>query len=471
VPTEIKKEVIIFGAGPAGLAAGLKLAENNKPVLILEKERQVGGICKTIEFKGCRFDLGGHRFYTKVREVETLWQKTLGEDFQTRPRLSRMYYRNKFFAYPVKQFNALLGLGFFESFLIFLSYLKAKFFPYKEEDTFDKWVTNRFGSRLYKHFFKSYTEKLWGIPCEEIQAEWVAQRIKGLSFTSAVKNALFPQKEKLKTLIDKFQYPKYGPGMMYEKMAENIQAQGGEIFIQSDVDKIFHQDGKIISIEARQENGEVIRCQADYFLSSMPITELVKKMSPAAPEEALQAARNLTYRSLISISVILKAPNPFPDTWIYVQSPEVKMGRIQNFRSWSDYMVENKEQIALGLEYFCTEGDELWDMADKDLIKLGLEELNKIKLAGRYEFIDGFVARVPKTYPVYNSTYPASLKIIKDYLAQFTNLQPIGRYGMFKYNNMDHSILAGLYAAENILGAKHDIWGVNADQEYQEEKY
>jgi len=461
----------LFSELASRIAAAHKLAENKKNVIVFEKDKQVGGISKTIEFKGCHFDLGGHRFFTKSQEVNDLWDKTLGADFLERPRLSRMYYRDKFFAYPIKPFDALYKLGILESILVALSYLKTKLFPYKEEKNLTQWVSNRFGKRLYLHFFKSYTEKLWGIPCEEIQAEWVAQRIKGLSFRTVIKNALFPNKKgSPKTLIDKFKYPKYGPGMMYEKMAENIETMGGKIMKESEIVKIKHSDFKAESVIIKDKEGNEQEYIANYFLSSMPITTLIKRMSPEAPKKVLDAAHNLHYRSFITISVILNSPSPFPDTWIYIHSPEVKMGRIQNFKSWSPFMTDDKKKTPLGLEYFCTEGDELWNTKDEDLLKLGMEELEKINLGKKNTFIDGFVARVPKAYPVYDSTYKENIKIIRDYLDKFKNLQPIGRYGMFKYNNMDHSILTGLYAAENILGDHHNIWNVNADQEYQEEK-
>ncbi len=467
---EEKVDVIIFGAGPAGLAAATKLGQNDKKVIVFEKEDQVGGISKTKEYKGYRFDLGGHRFFTKSKEVNELWDETLGKDFLKRPRLSRIYYRNKFFDYPVKPMNALKGLGLGESFMILGSYIKVKIFPSKEEKNFEQWVSNRFGKRLFNHFFRAYTEKLWGIPCEEIQAEWAAQRIKGLSLSSAVKNALFPDKSgKIKTLIDEFKYPKYGPGMMYEKIAENVGKMGGKIFKNTEVVKICHNDSQVESVVVKDKSGKEKEYKADHYLSSMPLTLLVQSLSPDVPKEAIEASKGLTYRSFITVSVILNGKNPFPDTWVYIHSPEVKMGRIQNFKSWSPFMVPDKKHIALGLEYFATEGDDLWDMKDKDLIELALNELEEIHLGKKKNYIDGFVIRVPKAYPVYDSTYPENIKKVRNFLDKFTNLQPIGRYGMFKYNNMDHSILTGLYAAENILGAHYNIWKVNADQEYHEE--
>jgi protoporphyrinogen oxidase len=466
-----KYDAIIFGAGPAGLAGASKLVRNGKKVAVFEKDKLVGGISKTLEHNGYRFDLGGHRFFTKSKEVNELWDETLGADFIIRPRLSRIFYQNKFFDYPVKPMNALLGLGIFTSIQVLWSYFIIKIFPYKEEKTFQQWVSNRFGKKLFNIFFKTYTEKLWGIPCDQIQAEWAAQRIKGLSMLSTIKNAIIPDKSgKIKTLIDEFKYPKFGPGMMYEKMAENVEKAGGMIFKEQEVMHIKHSDFTVTSATIKNSASEEKEYAADNFLSSMPITQLIERLSPPAPSVVLEASKKLTYRSFITISVILKSENPFPDTWIYVHSPEVKLGRIQNFKSWSPFMVPDQTKTALGLEYFCTEGDALWSMNDADLIQLGLTELKKIGLGKKADFVDGFVAKVYKAYPVYDSTYPENIKIVREYLEKFTNLQPIGRYGMFKYNNMDHSILTGLYAADNILGANKDIWTVNADQEYHEEK-
>ncbi|NTW45575.1 MAG: NAD(P)/FAD-dependent oxidoreductase [Candidatus Moranbacteria bacterium] len=463
-------DTVIFGAGPAGLAAAGRLVGKGKSVIVVEKEALVGGISKTLEYKGYRFDLGGHRFFTKAKEVNELWDRTLGDDFIERPRLSRIYYRNRFFDYPVRIQNVLRNLGMVESALISFDYLRTKLMPHPEERTFEQWVSNRFGRRLFNHFFKSYTEKLWGIPCSEIQAEWAAQRIKGLSFTSAIRSALFPDKTgKIKTLIDKFRYPKLGPGMMYERMADDIRKAGGTILPETAVMQVHHENGTVRSVVVRDRNGSEREISADRFISSMPITELVTALSPAAPEHVLEASRGLTYRSFITASVILDTERSFPDTWIYVHSPEVRLGRIQNFKAWSPYMVADPSKTALGLEYFCTEGDDLWTMDDQDLLSLAMRELEAIGLGKAPQFVDGFVARVPKAYPVYDAAYPERLRVVREYLSTFRNLQPVGRYGMFKYNNMDHSILTGLLAAENVLGANHDIWEINADQEYHEE--
>lgn len=463
--------VIVIGAGPAGLATAIKLKENNVETLVIEKENKVGGISKTKEYKGYRFDLGGHRFFTKSKDVNDIWDKMLGEDFMTRSRSSRIYYKNNFFLYPIKLFDALKGLGFWQSALVGFSYAASKLFPYKEEKTFEQWVSNRFGKRLFNIFFKTYTEKLWGIPCSEIQAEWAVQRIRGLSFSSAIRNAVFPDRNgKIKTLLSEFKYPRLGPGMMYEKMADKIKQMNGRIMMESEVDKVNRESFKVMSVEIKDKAGKTDKMEADYFVSSMPITELIEKLDPKPPQNISEAARNLAYRSFLSVNVILKGSNFIPDNWIYIHSPEVKLGRIQNYKKWSPYMAPGEGCISLGLEYFCNEGDEFWLKPDEELIEIAVHELEIIGLGEKRRLVDGFVIRVPKSYPVYDSKYPENMKIIRAYLDNFKNLQPIGRYGMFKYNNMDHSILTGFYAAENILGAKHNIWEVNVDQEYQEEK-
>ncbi len=464
-----KINTIIIGAGPAGLACGVTLVNNNKDILVLEKEKQVGGISKTVEYKGYRFDLGGHRFFTKSREVEDLWNKTLQKDFPTRPRLSRIYYNNKFFYYPLKPFNALFNLGIFTSFSVLGSYVKIKIFPINKEKTFDQWVSNRFGKKLFEIFFETYTEKLWGIPCNQIQAEWAAQRIKGLSLSRAVKNALFPdKKEKIKTLIDKFKYPKYGPGMMYEKMADNINNTGSKVMKNKNVEKINWKNNKIFSVEVSNKENITEEFKANSFVSSMPISELVLKMNPKPPVDVLKSAKNLKYRSFIIISLILDKKECFPDNWVYIHSPEVKLGRIQNFKNWSIHMLKDKNKTVLGMEYFCNENDNFWNKKDGFLINQALEELEKIKLGEKDKFIDGYVARVPKAYPVYDEDYKNNLEKIKSFLNKFENLQIIGRNGMFKYNNMDHSILTGIYAAKNILGENNDLFSVNVDKEYHE---
>jgi len=464
-----KHDVIIFGAGPAGVTAAYKLAQSGKNVVVFEKDSQIGGISKTINYKDFFFDLGPHRFFTKSKEVNEFWKTTLGNDFLLVNRLTRIHYKNKFFFYPLKPANALFGLGFFPSILIVGSYIWAKLFPHKKERNFEQWVSNRFGKKLYEAFFKTYTEKLWGIPCAEIEASWVAQRIKGLSLITAVKNALLPDKSgKVKTLIDQFHFPRYGAGMMYEKIAENSRKKGAQIMLESEVIEIKSEGKKIKSVVVKNKNGEEQEYFANHFLSSIPLTHLVKRIIPSADSKILRATDNLKFRSTVMVNLIYNSKNPFPDNWIYVHSAEAKTGRIGSPKNMSKYMVPDKDKISLSLEYWCTENDEIWKMLDDKLIKLGVSDLDKLNLAKKEDFSDGFVVRVPKTYPVHDGTYAKNTEIIRDYLDKIENLQPIGRYGMFKYNNMDHSILTGLYAAENILGSSHNIWEINAEEEYHE---
>lgn len=469
----MNKKVLIMGAGPAGLGAASELTKHKILPILVEKDGQAGGLSKTIEKNGYYFDLGGHRFFTKSPEVTRLWQETLDEEFLTRPRLSRIYYRNKFFDYPIKLSNALKNLGSVESIKCLFSYINARINPSKKESTFDKWISNRFGKRLYQHFFKSYTEKLWGIPCDHIQAEFATQRIKNLSLWGAIKNALpLTKKGDIKTLIDKFNYPKYGPGMMYGTIAKNIENQGGEIEYKHEVKEIHCQDNKVTSILTENENGQDL-IDAEYLLSSIPITELAKKLRPIAPSSVLKAVDKLTYRSFVTANIIYKKKNKLKDTWLYIHSPEVRLGRVQIFNNWSPYMVKNRNYTSLGLEYFCTEGDKTWNMPEDKLTKLADAEVKKIGLVDpKTEIFQTSYGRYAKAYPTYDPYYKKNLAIIKKFISKFQNLQPIGRYGMFRYNNMDHSILTGIFAARNIIAGRkrYDVWSVNEDLEYHEEK-
>jgi protoporphyrinogen oxidase len=466
-------KVIIMGGGPAGLAAAYDLAKNEIANIVLEKDRQVGGISKTIVYKNYYFDLGGHRFFTKFPEVNELWQEVLAKNFRKTPRLSRIYYRNKFFNYPLTPMNALFGVGIGTTSIIILSYLKAKLFPARSEATFEQWVSNRFGKKLYLMFFKTYTEKVWGIPCTAIQAEWAAQRIKGLSLSSAIYNALFkPKNTKIKTLIDEFDYPVYGPGMMYNEMKTKAELSGAaKIYSNSEVIKINHTDFTIKNIEYIDSNGHYQLLAGSHFISSIPITDLILRLDPPVPSAVLAAAQKLRYRSLITVDIIIKQKKIFPDNWIYIHSPEVKLGRIQNYKNWSVNMVPDPQKTSLGLEYFCDEHDELWELPDTKLFELAAAEVAKIKICRQTDIEDYIIVRVPKAYPVYNLGYKDSLAQIEQYLRQFANLQLVGRYGLFKYNNMDHSIMTGLYASKNIQAGdrRYDTWSINVDDEYQEE--
>jgi protoporphyrinogen oxidase len=467
------KKVVIMGAGPAGLSAGYCLQKSGLKTVMVDADDQVGGISKTIKYKDYYFDLGGHRFFTKIDKVNNIWHEVLGDQFRKTPRLSRIYYKNKFFNYPLTAMNAFLGVGIKDCVLITGSYIKSKLFPYKKEETFEQWVSNRFGKKLYSIFFKTYTEKVWGIPCSDIMAEWAAQRIKGLSLTTAVINAVFkPKGNNIKTLINEFDYPILGPGMMYNSIKDKVVKDGGIVRLNSKVIKVNHTGYNVESIEYADKDGNITVEQGTNFISSIPLTELINILYPKPPEEVLKAAEQLKYRSLLTVDIIINKKVVFPDNWIYIHSPEVKLGRIQNFKNWSDKMVPNQEKTSLGLEYFCNENDDLWNMADEDLFKFASEEVEKINICKASEIEDYVIVRVPKAYPVYDCGYRTHLKTIVDYIKKYNNLQPVGRYGMFKYNNMDHSMLTGVNAAENIINPdlNIDIWQVNTEEEYHEEK-
>lgn len=469
-----KKKVVIIGAGPAGLTAAYQLCKEGVESVVLEKDDVVGGISRTVNYKGYLFDIGGHRFFTKVKAVDDMWREVLGEKkFLRRSRLSRIYYQKKFFYYPLKASNALLGLGIWNSIMMVVSYLRAQMFPVKNESTFEDWISNRFGKRLYHTFFKTYTEKVWGIPCDKISADWAAQRIKGLSLVTTIKNALLPTEVKdkgevIKTLIDAFDYPAKGPGMMWEMVAESIQKDRSALKMKSDVERIYWQQGRVTALEIEHDGTREVVEGTD-FISSMPMQELVRKMSPEPPAEVLAAADKLGYRDFLTVSLVVNKEKLFEDNWIYIHDPDVKVGRIQNFKNWSPHMVPDQSRTCLGLEYFCFEGDGLWNMDDKDLIALGTKELGMLQLVDPADVEDGSVVRMPKAYPVYDAVYVDAVDTIRDFLRQVPNLYLVGRNGMHKYNNQDHSMLTAMLSVKNILGAHYDVWGVNVDSEYHEE--
>ncbi|MDZ7959627.1 MAG: NAD(P)/FAD-dependent oxidoreductase [Aulosira sp. DedQUE10] len=462
-----KHPVVIIGAGPAGLTAAYELIKHGIKSVVLEKADKVGGISRTEVYKDYRFDIGGHRFYTKVEEVKQLWQEMLGEELVKVPRLSRIYYRGKFFNYPLSPFNALSNLGIVESLLILLSYFKAKLWPSPEEKTLDQWVTNRFGSHLYKIFFKTYTEKVWGIPCNKIQAEWAAQRIKGLSLKAAIFNALFGNNN-TKTLINEFDYPVLGPGLMWQRFQEAVESKGSQVCLNTKVTRIQREGTNIKSITVQQD-GKICKITGEHFISTMPVTLLVNRLDPPAPDYVIQAAKSLNYRNFIIVSLIIDAKDLFPDNWIYVHSSEVKVGRIQNFKNWSAAMVPEPNKTCLGMEYFCSDGDEIWTMSDSELLDLATSEVARLGIANANIVEDGVVLRQAKAYPVYDRDYRQHLQVIQKFLARFDNMQTIGRNGMHRYNNQDHSMLTGMLAVRNLLGEKHDLWEVNTERSYYEE--
>jgi protoporphyrinogen oxidase len=469
------KKVVVIGGGPAGLTASYQLSKVNVKSIVLEKDQILGGISRTVNYKNYYFDIGGHRFFTKIKEVEDIWNEVLGDDFLRRKRLSRIYYNKKFFYYPLRALNALFGLGIWNSFMILVSYLSAKLIPSKLDDTFEQWVSNRFGNRLFNTFFKTYTEKVWGIPCSEIRAEWAAQRIKGLSLVTALKNALIKsnssaqdKKNVIKTLIDEFLYPKFGPGMMWQAVADKIKKNGSQVLMGAKVEGIRWSQDRVAALEVMR-NGEIEIIHGTDFISSMPIREAIQKFKPAVPKKVLDAANDLKYRDFLTIALIINKPDIFPDNWIYIHDSSVNVGRIQNFKNWSPYMVPHPDKTCLGLEYFCFEGDDLWNMSDDQIIELGKRELEALGFVNPVDVEDGAVVRMPKAYPIYDSTYQESLKIIRQFLDGIHNFQLVGRNGLHKYNNQDHSMLTAMKAAENVLGATHDIWEVNEEQIYHEE--
>ncbi|MCB9009058.1 MAG: NAD(P)/FAD-dependent oxidoreductase [Ardenticatenaceae bacterium] len=461
--------IIVIGGGPAGLTAAYELTKQQQTPLVLEKYDKVGGIARTENYRGYHFDMGGHRFFTKSAQVQQFWQEVLGDDFLRRPRLSRIFYKNKYFHYPLKPFNALWGLGPFEGVRIITSYVRWHLFPYKEEETFEQWVTNRFGRRLFETFFKSYTEKVWGIPCDELKAEWAAQRIKDLSLKTAIAAMFLKPQETIKTLIEEFDYPRRGPGMLWTAVQDRINAQGGQVQLNSNVVGIQREGLRITGVTVERD-GRTQTLTGSSFISSMPVTQLLQWLDPPPPPHVLQAANQLAYRDFLTVCLIIKKKELFPDNWIYIHDPSVQVGRIQNFKNWSADMVPDQTMTSLGLEYFCNEGDEIWNMPDEALVALGKREIAKIGLAQAEDVVDGVVFRVEKTYPVYDSDYVASLETIKAYLATLENLQTIGRNGLHRYNNQDHAMLTGMLAVRNLLyGEKNNLWQVNAEQEYHEE--
>jgi protoporphyrinogen oxidase len=465
------KSVVIIGGGPAGLTSAYELSKHGVPAVVLEADNIVGGISRTVNYKGYLFDIGGHRFFSKCEEVNQIWHEILQGKFLERPRLSRIYYRNRFFYYPLKPKNALLGLGPVEAARILMSYIWSRVHPYPEEENLEQWVSNRFGKRLYEIFFKTYTEKVWGVPCTEIRAEWAAQRIKGLSLTTAIKNALFGQKKpKVKTLIDKFHYPERGPGQMWETLAKMLAERGYPVLMQRRVVEIEHDGAKVTHLVTDGPNGRE-KFAGTHFISSMPIRELVNAMNPPAPKEVRDAANNLRYRDFLIVSLVINRPQIAPDNWIYVHEPGVKVGRIQNFKQWSPAMVPDPTKCCIGMEYFVFENDELWSSRDEKLIEMAKREIAQLGLVNPEEIIDGTVVRMPKAYPMYDGGWFAQVQLIRHWIEScLPNLQLVGRNGMHKYNNQDHSMMTALYAARNILGESHDLWAVNTDEEYHEEK-
>jgi len=463
-------DIIIIGAGPAGLISAYEASKSGLNPIVFEKSSYVGGISKTINYKNYLFDIGGHRFFTKYEEVSQIWDEILGDEFLTRSRLSRIYYNNKFYYYPLKPFNALMNMGLIKSFSVILSYIYSQIHPYKNVTNFEEWVSNKFGKKLFNIFFKTYTEKVWGTSCKEIQADWAAQRIKGLSLGKAILDALgLSKKGKITTLIDEFRYPRKGPGQMWNAAKELVEKRGGSVQLNSRVIRLNKEGNKIKSVLVNT-NGASKEVSADHFLSTLPLRELINSINPPVPYDILRTANQLKYRDFFTVGLIIKKQDILPDNWIYIHSPDVKVGRIQNFKNWSPEMVPDSEMTSLGLEYFCFDTDEIWGREDRELIELGTNEIAKLEFASREQVIDGVIIRSPKTYPVYDKGYKERVELIKEYLSTIENLQTIGRNGLHRYNNQDHSMLSAIYAVRNILGENYSVWDINIDEEYHEIK-
>ena len=476
----MKTKVAIIGAGPAGLTAGYILSKEAVDVVVLEADPvYVGGISRTVTYKDFHFDIGGHRFFSKSKAVEDLWTEILPNDMLVRPRSSRIFYDGKFYSYPLKPVEALVKLGIVKSALCVLSWLKARLFPVRNPRNFEEWVSNQFGKRLFNTFFKSYTEKVWGMSCREISADWAAQRIRGLSLGSAIKNALIPQRYNgdrsrvIKTLINSFRYPRRGPGMMWEVCAEKMQALGGRLEMACRVTRCsYDETSGNWTVEYKNQLDQMQTIEAEHVISSAPMRALIYGLSPAVSERTKCAAESLKYRDFLTVMLILKDRQMFDDNWIYIHDPSVKVGRVQNFRSWSPEMVPEPDKVCYGLEYFCFEHDGLWDSSDNDLIELARRELIQIGLAKEGDFVDGCVVRQKKAYPVYDDGYARHVATIRQELdMRYPNLHLVGRNGMHKYNNQDHAMMTAMLCVENILAdAKlYDLWQVNADAEYHEQ--
>lgn len=472
-------QTLIIGAGPAGLTTAYELTKAGQSVAIVERDpAYVGGISRTVNYKGYRFDIGGHRFFSKSAEVEAWWTEIMGDELLVRPRSSRIYYNGKLFDYPLRAADALTKLGPVEALRCVLSYGWARIRPYQNVVSFEQWVVNKFGRRLFEIFFKTYTEKVWGMDCADISADWAAQRIKGLDLYTAIIQSLGLGKTPaegegvIKTLINSFRYPRLGPGQMWERARDKILAQGGQVMMGSSITAISQhaETGKWVAIVTDAE-GKETKVTADHLVSTAAINELVRMLGVDDEPAVAAASAGLRYRDFLIVGLILRGKESFDDNWIYIHDPSVKVGRIQNFKSWSPDMVPDPDTACYGMEYFCNAGDETWDMSDADLIARAKREIGQLGLARPEDIVDGAVVRQPKAYPVYDDTYKINVDTITEGLeSRFTNLHLAGRNGMHKYNNQDHAMMTGMLTARNIMAGRKafDVWGVNEDADYHE---
>ncbi|WP_296613958.1 NAD(P)/FAD-dependent oxidoreductase [Sphingomonas sp.] len=472
-------DVAIIGAGPAGLTAAYQLTKLGYSVTVIEKDPvYVGGISRTVEHDGFRFDIGGHRFFSKSKEVVDLWNEILPDDFIERPRMSRIYYEGKFYSYPLRGFEALMNLGIWRSTMCMLSYAKAKAFPTKNPRSFEQWVVNQFGHKLYSIFFKTYTEKVWGMPCDEMSADWAAQRIKGLSLGGAVidglKRSLGLNKKRndgmaVKTLLETFRYPRQGPGMMWDAARDKVLAGGNRVLMGTALHQISQDQATGRWRVAARRGDEMLTINAAHVISSAPMRELAGRIHPLPA--TLPNALDLNYRDFLTVALMIRSDDLFPDNWIYIHDPRVKVGRVQNFRSWSPEMVPDESLACVGLEYFCFEGDGLWSASDDDLVALATKELATLGLADPATVVGGRVVRQEKAYPVYDDAYRTNVEEMRTELeARYPTLHLVGRNGMHRYNNQDHAMMTAMLTVRNIQAGEriYDIWAVNEDAEYHE---
>jgi protoporphyrinogen oxidase len=477
-PEASAPRVVIIGAGPAGLTAAYELTKSGVTSIVLEADSVVGGLSRTEVRDGWRFDIGGHRFFTKVQRVDDFWHEILDDDeFLQRPRASRIYYQGKFFDYPIRPVKALRTLGLVEAMRCGASFLWVRVRPPKDQSTLEGYIVSNYGWRLYHHFFKTYSEKLWAMPPSEIGADWGAQRIKGMSLWNAVwepvRSRLAGSRDRSRqvtSLIERFQYPKYGPGMMWERCRDLVEANGTKVIMETPVTRIVHEGGRAVSVVA-EADGVTTEYPADHVVSSMPFSLLLRAMDPPVPAEVQQAADDLRFRDFLTVALVVPADKvAWTDNWLYVHAPDVKTMRIQNFGSWSPYLVKDGRNV-LGLEYTVLEGDESWTASDAELIERGKTELERMGLVDGADVEAGYVVRIPKAYPVYDDAYGDNVDVLRAWLADNApNVHPVGRNGMHKYNNQDHSMYTAMLTVENIVdGAGHDIWSVNVEEEYHEE--
>ena len=468
--------ILVLGGGPAGISCAYELAQRGVSPTVIERHGQVGGLCRTIPHEGFLFDVGPHRFFTKNGEVDRLWHEVLGDQSVTVGRRTRILYRKHLFDYPLKPLAALRGLGLWTSAKAMASFARIKLFPGRRSpaDSFEDWVVSQFGRVVYEIFFKTYTEKVWGIPCRTIAAEWAGQRIKGLSLTTALLNSLKRGGggAGVKSLVDQFDYPRRGAGQVYERLAEMAASRGAAMVLGTRVVGVHHDQSRVTAIEVEDSAGGRRRLPAEQVFSSIPLTELIQRLNPAPPAAVIEAARTLYYRDHVTVNLVVRRRRPFPDNWIYVHDPRVRMARIACYGNFSEDMLAGPGQDALSVEYFAFAHDDLWQMDDRRLIALAEQELEQVGLVKAAEIASAFVVRERDSYPVYYLGYRNNLDTVRAYLAQFGNLTPIGRGGMYRYNNQDHAILSGLLAARNFCapGPRHDLWEINEENEYLEEK-